>query len=132
MSSILVIEDNPSNLELMRYLLTAFGHDVVEAESGRAGLDAAQAGNFDVILCDVQLPDINGDEVARVLKKSPRTAQSPLIAVTALAMIGDREHLLASGFDGYIAKPIEPGTFVRQVTAFVPASAAPAAGSGSE
>lgn len=115
---VLIIEDNVSNLELMTYLLVAFGHSVSKAENGEAGLRAALAGEFDVLLCDIQLPDINGEEIARRLKASARTQRTPLVAVTALAMLGDRERLMAQGFDGYIAKPIQAETFVPQVESF--------------
>jgi two-component system cell cycle response regulator len=117
-AKVLIIEDNVSNLELMTYLLTAFGHWVSKAETGRAGLEAAQSDSFDVVLCDIHLPDINGDEIARQLKASARWRSAPLIAVTALAMLGDRERLLAAGFDGYISKPIDPEGFVPQVEKF--------------
>jgi len=118
---VLIIEDNLSNLELMTYLLKASGHEIVQAENGRLGLDAAASGRFDVILCDVHLPDISGEEIAQLMKDIPREARPPLIAVTALAMLGDRERLLAAGFDGYIAKPIEPGSLAHQVEAAVTA-----------
>ena len=116
---ILVIEDNPTNLELMTYLLTAFGHTPSAARDGEEGLAVAQREQPDLILCDVQLPQMNGYEVARWLKSHPHLRTIPLIAVTALAMVGDRDKLLAAGFDGYIAKPISPETFVAEVEGFL-------------
>ena len=74
----------------------------------------------DLIVCDVQLPDIEGFEVARWLKSHPELRAIPLVAVTALAMVGDRDRVLAAGFDGYLAKPIDPETFVRQIEGFLP------------
>lgn len=114
---VLIIEDNRSNLELMTYLLNAFGHKVVQAENGGVGLRAATSGDLDIILCDVHLPDISGTEIARLIRDAAKQPRPPLIAVTALAMIGDRERLLAAGFDGYITKPIEPRSFVQQIEA---------------
>src|SRR5205807_9611902 len=73
----------------------------------------------DLIVCDVQLPDMDGYEVARWLKSDPGLRTVPLVAVTALAMVGDRDRILAAGFDGYLAKPINPETFVRQMEVFL-------------
>lgn len=116
---VLVIEDNPANLELMTYLLSAFGHTVLAAENGQQGLDAARREHPDLIICDVQLPDIDGYDVARWLKSNPELRSTPLIAVTALAMVGDRERVLAAGFDGYFVKPINPEMFVPQIETFL-------------
>jgi two-component system cell cycle response regulator len=119
MAHILIIEDNAANLELMTYLLDAFGHTVRVAYDGAEGLAAIESDPPDVIVCDVQLPKLDGFEVARRLKGNPALSHIPLVAVTALAMVGDRDRILASGFDGYIAKPIEPEQFVHQVEAFL-------------
>jgi CheY-like chemotaxis protein len=110
---ILVIEDDPPSLELMGYLLRAFGYTPITVETGERGLEAAQNQNAppDLILCDIQLPGIDGHQVARRLKGDPVLAQVPLVAVTALAMVGDRDKVLASGFDGYISNPIVPESF---------------------
>jgi len=116
---ILVIEDNPANLELMRYVLGAFGHTVATATDGEEGLVAARRDPPDLIVCDLQLPGIDGFEVVRRLKADPAFARVPLIAVTAFAMVGDRERVLAAGFDGYIAKPIEPQNFIDRIGAFL-------------
>ncbi len=117
---ILVIEDDPPSLELMGYLLRAFGYAPITVESGERGLEAAADAPPDLILCDIHLPGIDGHEVARRLKGHPVLAQVPLVAVTALAMVGDRDKVMASGFDGYLPKPIVPETFVAQVEAFLP------------
>ena len=119
MARILVIEDNDTNLELMTYLLKAFGHTVIAAGDGEEGLEAVRREMPDLIICDVHLPKLNGYEVARRLKAHPGLHRIPLVAVTALAMVGDREKVLAGGFDGYIAKPIDPKAFVGQVEAFL-------------
>jgi two-component system cell cycle response regulator len=118
---ILVVEDNAANLELMTYLLRAFGHATEAARDGRKGVEMAVRGGFDAIVCDIQLPGLDGFEVARAIREHGGPP-IPLLAVTAFAQVGDRERALAAGFDGYISKPIEPETFVQQVEAFLPAS----------
>jgi two-component system cell cycle response regulator len=121
---ILIIEDNQANLELMVYLLEAYGHTTIRAEDGRAGVQQACRELPDIILCDIQLPDIDGYEVIRQLKDIPALLGIPRVAVTAMAMVGDRDKLLAAGFDGYIGKPIQPESLVREVEAFMPAKLA--------
>ena len=116
---ILIIEDNPANLELMSYLLHAFGHDTLTASDGQEGLEAAERESPDLIICDVELPRINGLEVATRLKSDLTLRWIPLVAVTAFAMVGDRDRMLAAGFDGYIPKPIAPEKFVGQIEAFL-------------
>jgi two-component system cell cycle response regulator len=109
----------------MRYLLRAFGHDTVEAQDGEEGLVlAAGESALDLILCDVHLPRLDGYEVARRLKAEPGLGAIPRVAVTAMAMVGDKDKVLAAGFDGYIAKPIAPREFVGQVEGFLPAALA--------
>lgn len=119
MARILVIEDNSANMELMVYLLKAFGHEPLTAVDGVSGLEAAQREAPDLIICDVHLPTMDGYEIARRLKSDSVLRQIPLVAVTALAMMGDRDKVLQAGFDGYISKPITPETFVSQVEAFL-------------
>jgi two-component system, cell cycle response regulator len=116
---ILVIEDNPANLELMTYLLRAYKYEPLSAMDGESGLAAAQAQHPDIVVCDIQLPRMDGFEVVRQLKSDAATASIPVIAVTAFAMVGDRDRALAGGFDGYIGKPIVPETFVLQVEHFL-------------
>jgi len=111
----LVIEDNAANMELMTYLLTAFGHTVLSARTGEHGIDMALRTAVDVILCDIALPGIDGYAVARRLKDEPGLAGVPIVAVTASAMVSDRDKVVAAGFDGYITKPITPETFVAEV-----------------
>jgi len=116
---ILVIDDNAVNLDLMLYLLRSFGHEAAGCDDPHRGFDEAVAGNYEAILSDVLMPGIDGYELARRLKDDARTADVPLIAVTALAMPADRERVAQSRFDGYIAKPIDPRTFVTQIERFV-------------
>jgi len=119
-ASILVVEDNPQNLKLMVYLLESFGHTVESALDGLSGLDAAMRGNHDLVLSDILMPGIDGYELARRFKAEERLKSIPLIAVTALAMVGDRDRVLSAGFDGYLSKPIDPSKFVVEVDAFLP------------
>ncbi len=120
-AQILIIEDNETNLELMVYLLRAFGYHSVLARDGEEGLQKASSAAPDLIICDLQVPKLDGYEIGRRLKSDLRLRTIPLIAVTALAMVGDRDKVLAVGFDGYLPKPIVPETFVSQVEAFLPA-----------
>jgi two-component system, cell cycle response regulator len=116
---ILIIEDNQANLALMTYLLQAFGHTVSTAMDGEAGLALAHDDPPDLIICDVHLPKIDGYEVARRLKRHHLLNATPLVAVTALAMVGDRDKVLGAGFDGYLSKPIVPEGFVQEVEGFL-------------
>lgn len=116
---ILVIEDNPANMELMVYLLNAYGHQPMTAQDGLSGLAVARRERPDLILCDVHLPGLNGYGVIAILKSEATLASIPVVAVTALAMTGDREKLLRAGFDGYISKPVEPERFVGAIEQFL-------------
>jgi len=116
---ILVIDANRANLELMLYLLHTFGHDARGVSDGIAGLEAARSGGFALVATDILMPGIDGYELARHLKQDARLAATPLVAVTALAMPGDRERIDAAGFDGYIGKPIEPQTFVAELESYL-------------
>jgi CheY-like chemotaxis protein len=118
MAQILLIEDNPTNLQLMAYLLRSLGHEVWEATNGTEGIALAR-NRPDLILSDIQMPGVDGFEVARLVKSDPDLADLPLVAVTALAMVGDEERIRSVGFDGYISKPIEPQTFVSDLAAFL-------------
>src|ERR1700722_16950881 len=124
---ILVVEDNPDNLNLMTYLLKAFGHTVLTACDGQEGLELAVRELPDLILCDLQMPKMDGFELIRELRLNPRLANHPVIAVTAYAMRGDDDKVLAAGFDGYISKPIVPEEFVGQVERFLEPSHLPVA-----
>ena len=123
MARILVVEDNPINLELMTYLLRAWGHEVRSATDGQAGLDAAHRERPDLIVCDIQMPGLDGHEVVRRLKADADLQHVPALAVTALAMVGDRERAMQAGFDGHIAKPIEPEAFMAALAPFLRAPA---------
>ena len=118
---ILIIEDNPQNRYLATFLLEQRGHTVVQAETGLDGLRLAATAAPQVILLDIQLPGMDGYEVARQLRADPRLNHIPIIAVTSYAMVGDRERCLNAGASGYIEKPINPESFVAEVEAFLAA-----------
>lgn len=116
---ILYIEDNEQNLYLITFILKTSGFDVLQARSGEEGIETARDTHPDLILLDIQLPGMDGYEIARRLRVNPELAHTPLVAVTSYAMLGDREKALESGCDGYIEKPINPDTFVQQITHFL-------------
>lgn len=126
MAQILIIEDNEDNRELMAYLLRAFGYAVSTARDGGEGIDVLERVRPDLILCDVHMPTVDGVGVASFVKGRSELAGVPIIAVTALAMAGDQERLLAAGFDGYISKPIEPQQLAAEVERFLRAGDGPA------
>jgi two-component system cell cycle response regulator len=109
----------------MAYLLTAFGHEAFEAHEGQEGIEKARSEKPDLILLDIHMPRMDGYEVARLLNSDPECNRIPLVAVTALAMVGDREKILASGFSGYIAKPLDPEAFSAQVQGYLGAGHVP-------
>jgi CheY-like chemotaxis protein len=116
---VLLIEDNQDNLDLMVYLFQAFGYSPLVARDGEEGMALGRRGRPDLIVCDIQIPKLDGYGVARELKQDAQLRLIPLVAVTAYAMVGDRDKMLAAGFDGYIAKPINPETFISQVESFL-------------
>lgn len=117
--SILIVEDNPMNLKLIRDVLQIEGYETLEAESGETGVELARERHPAVILMDVNLPQMDGREAMKILKADASTRQIPIIAVTSLAMKGDRERLLAAGFDGYISKPIDIKELPKLVESYV-------------
>jgi CheY-like chemotaxis protein len=118
---ILYIEDNESNLYLVTFLLSARGHQVLQAADGLQGLAAALAHLPDLILLDIQLPGMDGYETARRLRAEPALADTPIVALTSYAMVGDREKALAAGCAGHLEKPLDPDTFVDSIESFLPA-----------
>jgi len=120
MARILIIEDNAANLELAQYLLEHGGHRVLLANDGRAGVTMARRERPDLIICDLQMPLLDGYGVLEQLKLDAACAQIPIVAVTAFSMAGDEQKVRLAGFDGYFSKPIEPETFVAQIEAFLP------------
>lgn len=119
-ATILLIEDNPQNRYLTTFLLEQHGHRVVSATNGPAGIAVAPSLAPDLILLDIQLPRMNGYDVARALRSVEGLRDVPIIAVTSYAMTGDKEKALEAGCTGYIEKPINPDTFVSEVGTFLP------------
>jgi two-component system cell cycle response regulator DivK len=116
---ILVVEDNERNLKLLRDVLDYAGYDVRVARTAEDGITLALSEPPDLVLMDLQLPGMDGMEALRRLRESPRTADIPVVAVTAQAMKHDRERALEAGFDGYIEKPISVRVFPDQVRSFL-------------
>jgi two-component system cell cycle response regulator DivK len=115
---ILVVEDNPKNLKLVRDVLIHFGYEVIEATTGEDGVRLAQETSPDLILMDLQLPGIDGAEALRQIRHIDEN-QVPVVAVTAFAMNDDRDRAFASGFDGYVEKPISVRALPQQVHDFL-------------
>ena len=116
---ILVIEDNDQNLYLVTFLLEKHGFAVVAARNGQDGIDLACRESPELILLDIQLPLMNGYEVAWKLRQIDAIKSIPIIAVTSYAMVGDREKALEAGCTGYIEKPINPSTFMDEVKQYI-------------
>ncbi len=118
-AKVLYIEDNRENRMLVRAVLEAAGYTIVEAEDGLAGIEAAIREEPALILLDINLPGVDGYEIVAILKSFPNLASTPVIAVTAYAMQGDRQRTLVAGCDGYIQKPINVDAFPGQVAEFL-------------
>lgn len=121
---VLIIEDNEQNMYLVTFILEKNGYNVIQAQDGRKGIALAGQVKPDIILLDIQLPNMDGYAVAHELKANPGLDDVPIVAVTSYAMAGDRERIVAAGCEGYIEKPIDPETFMRQVEQFLPPSSA--------
>ena len=118
-TKILYIEDNRENRLLVRAVLEAAGYMIVDAEDGLAGIEAAIREEPSLILLDINLPGVDGYELVAILKSFPNLASTPVVALTAYAMQGDRQRTLVAGCDGYIQKPIDVDAFPRQVAEFL-------------
>jgi two-component system cell cycle response regulator DivK len=114
-AQILVVEDNDKNMKLFRDVLLAKGYRTLEATTGGEAVALAAEHSPDLVLMDIQLPDIDGVEALGRLRADSRSASVPVLAVTAQAMEGDRERFLAAGFDGYVSKPVNIVEFVATV-----------------
>jgi len=120
-AQILLVEDTPHTLELMAYLLEARGHDVVSANDGPGAVAQARAGRPDLVVMDIQLAgSFDGFETLRRIRSLPGLRELPIVAVTAFAMLGDREHALRAGFTGYLTKPIDPYIFGEEIERYLP------------
>jgi two-component system, cell cycle response regulator DivK len=112
---ILIVEDNEKNMKLFRDVLMASGHRTLEATTGGQAVELATAHSPDLVLMDIQLPDIGGVEALGRLRADERTASLPVVALTAQAMDGDRERFLAAGFNGYVSKPVNVSDLIATV-----------------
>ena len=117
MAKVLVVEDNPANMTLATFLLQSAGHTVLSARDAETGIALARVEQPDLILMDIQLPGMDGLEATALLKSDPSTRAIPVIALTALAMKGDEQRILAAGCDGYIAKPLAYKEFLATISA---------------
>jgi two-component system cell cycle response regulator DivK len=115
--SILYVEDNPENFLLVRRILEAEGYSIAQAPDGRSGLEMAAQMQPDLILLDINLPEIDGYALAKRFRSTPGLEDVPILAITANVMQGDRERTLEAGCDGYIQKPIEVDRLPDQVSA---------------
>jgi len=124
MPRILLVEDNEMNRDMLSRRLVRKGFEVDMAFDGRAGVDKARGGAYDLILMDMSLPEIDGWEATRQLRAAPETKAVPIIALTAHAMAGDREKALEAGCNDYDTKPIELDRLLGKMAALLPASGA--------
>jgi two-component system cell cycle response regulator DivK len=116
-TQILYIEDNPGNRMLVKRILEAEGYTVMEATDGPSGLEVAAQERFDLILLDINLPEIDGYDLAKRMRDMPNLEGVPILAVTANVMQGDRERTLEAGCDGFIPKPIDVDRLPEQIRA---------------
>jgi two-component system cell cycle response regulator DivK len=115
---VLIVDDNEKNVKLVRDLLRFAGFRTLEALTAAAGVSMAAEHLPHVVLMDIRLPDMSGSDALRLLKSAGATAAIPVVALTSLAMKGDRERLLAEGFDGYLEKPIDVRQFPEEVRSY--------------
>ncbi len=117
--TILIIEDNEQNMYMLSFLLTQNNYKILKAYNGKDGLRLAHENNPEIILIDIQLPDMDGYEICNKLRHNGLSKNTTLIAVTSYAMGGDKEKAIEAGADGYLEKPINPETFVNQMESIV-------------
>lgn len=119
MKKILVVEDNENNMYLFSRILRKGGFEVIPATNGEEGVGMVTKEKPDLILMDIQLPDMDGLEATKKIKKSEAERKIPIIALTSYAMLGDKEKAFAAGCTGYIEKPINPDTFLAEVKKYL-------------
>jgi len=119
MKKVLVVEDNESNRYMMKYILEAHGYQVIEAVNGVEGVNLAAAEKPDLILMDIQLPELDGYDATIQIKANDKINNIPIIAITSYAMVGDREKTLKAGCNGYIEKSINPETFLAEIKQYL-------------
>jgi len=119
MKRVLVVEDNENNMKLICLVLAKYGYEPIQAFTGLDGVEKAIAERPDIILMDVQLPDINGMEAVKRIRMVDEMQKIPIIAITSYAMSGDREMILKMGCNGYFEKPVNPLTIVKDIEKIV-------------
>ncbi len=119
MKRILVVEDNEDNMGLVRFILEQHGLEVIEARDGAEGIALAVKEKPDLVIMDIQLPDMDGLEVTKRIRASEADSEIPIVALTSYAMPGDREKALAAGCNGYITKPIDVETFMVSIEKYL-------------
>ena len=117
--TVLIVEDNELNMKLFRDLLSAYGYATLQTRSGMEALALARAHGPDLILMDIQLPEVSGLEVTKWIKDDDRLADIPVIAVTAFAMKGDEQRILQGGCEAYLSKPISIASFIETIQRFI-------------
>jgi two-component system cell cycle response regulator DivK len=117
--TVMIVEDNELNMKLFRDLIEAHGYRTVQTRSGLTAMDLARESQPDLILMDIQLPEISGLEVTKLLKADPDLRRIPVIAVTAFAMKGDEERIRQGGCEAYISKPIAVTKFIETIKSFL-------------
>jgi two-component system, cell cycle response regulator DivK len=119
MKKILVVEDNPTNMYLICYIIDQMGHQAIKALTGEEGVEMAVREQPDLILMDIQLPGIDGLEAIQRIRASNIRFPIPIVAITSYAMTGDRERLLAAGCNGYLEKPINSETIIDELKVYL-------------
>jgi two-component system, cell cycle response regulator DivK len=119
---ILIVEDEPKNLKLMRDLLDRFSYETIEANDGEQGVALAKSSKPDLILMDVMMPKMDGLEATRLIKADYATKDIPIIALTSFAMKGDRERTIEAGCDAYLAKPVDIAEVLKTVAYYIDVS----------
>lgn len=117
--TVLIVEDNELNMKLFNDLLEAKGYNVIQTRSGLTALDLAKEHRPDLILMDIQLPEVSGLEVTKWIKEDETISSIPIIAVTAFAMKGDEERIRQGGCEAYISKPISVATFIKTIQYYI-------------
>ena len=117
---VLIIEDNDQNMYMLSFLLEKNNYEVMQAFNGLDGIKAAKENSPDVILLDIQLPGMDGYQIARELRSRNDLCHIPIVAVTSHAMVGDREKAMVSGASGYIEKPVDPDNFIQRMESYFP------------
>ena len=119
LATVLVVEDNPANMELVHDLLTVAGYRVLMATTAERAIELASTGKPDLVLMDIGLPGMDGLEATRRLKRNPTTAAIPIVCLTAHAMHGDEARARRAGCDGYLTKPLDARSFADTVAGFI-------------